>query len=635
MLNLRFHELTDPKIVQEPPANLRSDAIIEETSQAKVLTSFETTTLSHEEAADNPVNEAPEGQFSHVTETSLNSNATEPSQQPEGSMLDEPAKSPSGDTSLIEDSIVEPISLSAEDQLRESMIGEHVEDGPLNDSPTVELALPSAEGKHTETMVETPAEPVGDVSPIDESIIGPNTPSAEALEHLQFFSANLEEQLSEQNRQAWNHLMKEEGGFRSSVPSSLTKLVRPDGIDSSNDLKKLAQDMSETPLNRPYSPKFNGLGSSPTRKSRDAMESPATGEPEESLQAPQSSWETIDETMDSQPQVLEQPQERLALPTAATALGNKQPEREKKAPLRTMPPSRGLQALQALKQRKRSPTPSSDVETSKASPVPRLSFGLDGVDERESVASVRYPDLSVGSSFTSQVADHGRQPDFNFEDNLDLHPDTPKAVSLEYDDMSTGPRPDLPRPGPPKEVANSNLKEVDMSDIDEPELPSRKSVNTYKVPERSSSDELELPTIEEMVSSQMAMKRERGSSTKRSTKKNPRHKETMDVLDDDIFIESQKTPIASQNHRCVFDSRLANGRNSEKAASQPLPSQSQLQASQIVDLTMSSEPEPDSSSEAEKKFRRPSRRYNDSDDNSYEEDDEPKTGWIPKKDSKI
>lgn len=649
MLNLGFGELREPKIVQEPPANLRSDAIMEEISQAKELTSFETTTLSNEEPADNPVNEAPEGQFSHVTETPLNSNATEPSQQREGSILDEHAESPSGDLSLIDGSIVEPSSPSAEDQLRESMIGELVEDGPLNGDPTVELAAPSAEGKHKETMVEAPAEPADDVSPIDESIIGPNTPSAEAPEQLRSFSANLEEQLSDQTRQAWIHLMNE-GGFHSSVPSSLTKLVRPDGMDCPDDLEKLAQDMSETPLNRPYSPKFNGLGSSPTRKSRDATKSP-TGEPKES-QAPQSSWETIDETMDSQPRVLEQPQERLASPTAATASENMQPQSGKKSPLRTLPPSRGLQALQALKQRKRSPTPSSDVETSKASPIPRLSFRLDGVDERDSIASVRYPELSVGSSFTSQVADHGRQPDFNFEDTLDLNPDTPKAASLECDDMSTGPRPDLPRSGPQKEVTNSKLKEVDMSDIDEPELPPRQPVNTYKVPKRSSSEireddhsSDELPTIEEMVSSQMAMKRERGSPTKSPTKKNPRHKKTMDAVADDIFEDNQTTPKASQKQKYVFDSRLAKGSNSEKPASlprvptsrasQPLPSQSQPQASQIVDLTMSSEPEPDSNSESEKEFRRPSRRYSDSDEDSYEEDDEPKTGWIPKKNSKF
>jgi hypothetical protein len=653
MLNLGFGELTEPKIVQEPPANLRSDAGMEETSQAKELTSFETTTLSHEELADNPANETPEAQFSHVTETPLNSNATEPSQL-EGSMLDEHAESPSDDISLIDDSILEPSSPSADDQLRESMIGETVKYGLLNDDATGEVTMPSAEGKRKETTLATLAEPAPNVSPIDESNTGPDTPSAEALEHLRFFSGNLGEQLSEQNRQAWSHLMKEEGGFHSSVPSSFTKLVRPEGMDSPDDLEKLAQDMSETPLHRPYSPKFNGLGSSPTRKSRDATKSPATGEPKGSLQTPQSSWETVDDTMDSQPQILEQPQKSLASPTAATALEKMQPEKEKKALLRTLPPSRGLQALQALKQRKRSPTPSSDVETSKTSPVPRLSFGLDGVDERELVASVRYPELSVGSSFTSQVADYGRQPDFTFEDTLDLNPDTPKAASLEYDDMLTGPRPDLPRPAPQEEVTNSESKEGDMSDIDEPELPPRKSVNTYKVPERSSyesreddlsSDELELPTIEEMVSSQMAMKRERGSPTKSSTKKNAKHKKTMDALDDDIFDDNLTTAKASQKQRDVLDSQLGKGRDSEKPASQPrvpnprasqlLPSQSQPQASQIVDLTISSEPEPESDSEHEKKFRRPSGRYNGSDDDSYEEDNNPKIGWISKKDSKI
>jgi hypothetical protein len=215
MLNLGFGELTEPKIVQEPPANLRSDAVMEETYQAKELTSFETTTLSHEELADNPANEAPEAQFSHVTETPLNSNATEPSQL-EGSMLDEHAESPSDDISLIDDSIVEPSSPSADDQLRESMIGETVKDDPLKNNPTGEVTTPSAEGKRKETMVAALAEPAPNVSAIYESNTGPDTPAAEALEHLRFFSGNLGEQLSEQNRQAWSHLMKSHPRSRSS-----------------------------------------------------------------------------------------------------------------------------------------------------------------------------------------------------------------------------------------------------------------------------------------------------------------------------------------------------------------------------------------------------------------------------------
>jgi hypothetical protein len=626
MLNLLFSNLAEPKIVQEPPPNLGGDLIIEEASQAKELISFETTTLSHEEGAvDEPADEAAEAQSSHVTETPLNSDAPEPD-QPEGSMLDAPAEPSVDDTSPANHPNAEPTTPSAEDQLKQSITD--VPAGP----------------------------PADDVPPNDASIIEPNTPSAEAQENHAAVTATLAVQMSEQSRHDWSHLMKEEGGFHSSVPSSITKLIRPGGMRSPDELEKLAQDMSETPLSRPYSPKFNGLGSSPTRKSRNTSKSPGINGREKSSQAPQSSWETVDETVDetasSPPQVIDQPQERPASPPAAAVLEAMQPRSEKKVPVRALPPSKGLQAWQALKQRKRSPTPGSDAETSKASPAPGLSCGLYGADERESIASVRYPELSVGSSFTSQVADHGRQPDFNFEDALELSVDTPTAAGLDYD-ASHDPQPDVEseaaRSAPSNEVPNSNSAEVFMSDSDEPELPPRKLVNTYKSPQRNSpeileddlsSDELVLSTIEELASSQIVMKQERGPK-KNLAKKDGRYKTAMDALDEDIFEDGQTTPKASQKQRSVLGNRPSKDRNSEKPASQPRassprasqprPSQSQPQASQIVDLTMSSdvEAEADHEPEIEKKFRRPSKRYDDFDNDSYE-DDEPKIGRMPK-----
>jgi hypothetical protein len=283
-----------------------------------------------------------------------------------------------------------------------------------------------------------------------------------------------------------------------------------------------------------------------------------------------------------------------------------------------------------------------------------LSLGLDGADERESIPSVRYPGLSVGSSFTSQVADHGRQPDFDFEDTLNLSADRPKAGGLDFDKLSHDPPPDVEseaaRSATPKEATNSSSVEIDMSDVDEPELPPGESDNEYNTPQRNSPEILEddpssdksvLPTIEEMASSQKEMKRETATPTK-SLEKDARHKKAVEALDDDVFEDYQTTPTQEQGS--FSGNRPFKGRNSENSAYQPRasiprasqfrPSQSQPQASQIVDLTMSSDIEAEPDSESDKAVRRPSKRYDDGDGDSYEDDD-PKTGWIPKKHSNV
>jgi hypothetical protein len=605
MLNLLFNELIEPKIVQEPPPNIGDDVVMDEPSQAKELTSFDTVTLSHEQK---PAGDTEEAQLSHVTESPLNSDAPEP-HQPEKNMLVAPA---------------EPPTPSAESQLRDS-------------------------------MVDALAEPMSKNTPANDSIVEPNTPWAELQENHTSAVDNPAEDISEEGRQKWTHLMREGGGFHSSVPPSLTKVLRPDGMKSPDELKELAQnmDMSGTPLERPYSPKFKGLGSSPSRKPRGTSKSPEKDEREDSPPAPQSGWETVDELANPPPQVSEQPQESPSSPLTSAALKTTQAESGKKAPARTLPPSKGLQAWQALQQRKRSPTPASDVENSKTSPGPSLSLGLDGADERESITSVRYSGLSVGS-FTSQVADHGRQPDFDFDDTLNLSADRPKAGGLYFDKLSHDPQPDVEseaaRSATSKEATNSSSVEIDMSNVDEPELPPGESDNEYKTQRNSpeileddpSSDESVLPTIEEMASSQKEMKRETATPTK-SLENDARHKKAV-ALDDDVFEDYQTTPTQEQGS--FSGNRPFKGRNSENPAYQPRasiprasqfrPSQSQPQASQIVDLTMSSdiEAEPESESESDKAVRRPSKRYDDGDDDSYEDDD-PKTGWIPKKHSNV
>ncbi|KAE9375522.1 hypothetical protein N431DRAFT_454155 [Stipitochalara longipes BDJ] len=637
MLILSFGNLIDPKIVQEPPSNRGSDAA--------------TVTLRHDEE---PANELEEAQCSHVTETPLNSDAAEPSQAVE-SKLD----------TLVEIQGIEvapkPRTTLADSHLQESIVdaqAEPIADNiPSVDDSVLSSSISSLVNQVEENVVDAPSErPVENLPTSNVPILEPNTPSAEIQASRASAINNMAEHVSDEGRQKWTHFMREEGGFHSSVPSSLAKLFRPDGMPSPDGLEKLAQDMDmgEASLSLSYSPRFNGLGSSPTRKRRDASNSPEKYAREESPQLPQSSWETVenDEHASSPSRVIEQPQEDPAFRPLSAASEMRYPESEEKASVRTVPPSKALQEWQTRKQRRNGRAPASEAETSKTAPPLDLGFGVDGADERESIASVKYPELSVGSSFTSQIADHGHQPDF--EDSLDLSANTPKGPSSEFDELLHDLQPNVvseaARSASPNEAIESESVEVVTSDIeiDGPDLPPKRSVNKINAPQQAnpetleddpSSEDLVLPTIEEMASSQKALEREHGTPTK-NAKKDLRKKKTVYPFDDD-FEDDQTTPKASQKQRSFSGNR--NDRNSEEPASQlrasiprasqTRPSQSQPQASQIVDLTMSSDVEPEPESEAEKSSRRATRRYDDRDDDSYEDEVVPKTGWKPRKDS--
>ena len=266
MLSIAFCDLIEPKILEEPPSSPAGDVIMEEASQPGELTSFDRVTLSQEkETANGAADEAAEAQCSHVTETPLNSDAPEPTQAEE-SLGDGAIVGHINSTSSVEEAVIED-----------------------NDIPA---ATPIEE-----TIVDAVAAP---------NVALVSTPGADAREK------HVADSISEESRQNWTHLMRE-GGFHSSVPSSLTKLIQPVGTTSPDDLEKLKQDMSITPLNAPYSPKYNGLGSSPIRKPKDVSKSPAQGEREESLQ-PQSSWETVEEGASSPAPAIESPQKSLPFP---------------------------------------------------------------------------------------------------------------------------------------------------------------------------------------------------------------------------------------------------------------------------------------------------------------------------------
>ncbi|KAN0112873.1 hypothetical protein V8E51_005824 [Hyaloscypha variabilis] len=626
MLYLTFDNLIEPKVVQEPPS------IEDVASQAPGITNFDTFALSQGRETANE----PEAQFSHVTETPLNSGVAEPNQLEESN-----SKAPAESQDI--GAAIEPTTPSAESQLRESMIDAQAEsitdDIPFVNNSVLRSNTPSAENQVEADIMDALAEgPVENIHPSTIPVLEPNTPSAEVQASHAIAIFNEAEHVSEEGRQKWSHLMKE-GGFHSSVPSSLTKLMRPEGMTSPDGLERLALDMdvSEASLNRLYSPKFTGLGSSPTRKPRESSNSPKQNICQES------------------PRVM--PQDDPSFHPLSAASEMRYTESEAETSVKSPPAPKAMQEWQARKQQKqqsrKSAALASEAETSETSPVPGFGFGLDGADEMQPIASVKYPELSVGSSFTSQIADYGHQPEFNFEDSLDLRADTPKGPSSEFDesshDLQLNMVSESARSATSDGATESKGADVVMSDneIDEPVLLRRKSNNETNTLRTSpgileddpSSEDLILPTIEEMASSQKALKWEK-VTPKKSSRKDVRHKKPMDALDD-VLEDDETTPKASQKQRSLSGNRKV--RNSEKPpsqprasiprASQPRPSQSQPQASQIVDLTMSSDIEPEPESEPEKSAWRPSKRYDDEDDDSYEDEVMPKTGWMPKNDS--
>jgi hypothetical protein len=280
------------------------------------------------------------------------------------------------------------------------------------------------------------------------------------------------------------------------------------------------------------------------------------------------------------------------------------------------------------------------------------------------MASVQYPELSIESSFTSQVADHGRQPDFNYEDSVDLSADTPRGPDLDIDRFSHGAQLDVEsesaHSAPPTDVTkglNSEPPEDPNSDID-PELPFRKLAKNHTSPRHAPnilevealSDDA-LPTIKELVSSQRSMKREQATSAlaKSSNKKDAEYQKAMDILDEELSGEDQTTPKA-QKQTSVPGRRPIKSRRSEKPAfqthesvlraSQTCPSQSKArfeipQGSQVMDLTMSSDAEPEPLVEEEDSDLAPPRRFKRYDQDEDDDDDEDESGWMRKKNNTI
>jgi hypothetical protein len=623
---LMFSELVEPKIVQGAPVGLDAGDSQTDGAVLRKGTSSDSQTLSHEHE-----DEAVDAQFSHVTETPLNSAAPE---------------------SNLRDSIDESIPESPDPDARQ-------ENQDLNQNPTT----PTAQHSIPEADEQTPKQAANEKLLESAAVSDDQDNSVPAVDNgnaKDMNEANAAEeqtflgdqgtplvdpntyvgQISTNARLKISKIIKD-AGFRSSVPSSVINDIRPTGTESPRDAKvfeKLMKDMTEIDSNPPYSPKFHGLDSSSPIKKLPPV-SPSR-EPSSSPVRIQSSWQTINIDRASSPSLDEvdsswqtiDPEDSSSPPVRVPTKGVATAKPAKKF---KFPPIAKAQAMWDALQPKDGKT----SDSSRASPGP--SMGLDGTNEKDSNTSIQYPKLSVTSSFSSQFSDHGRQPDI-FDDSAMANDDTPKVTASEDDNFLAQP-------------------DDSISDVNEPELPSHQSRSSKQ---KEPLDDLEgppscddaFPTLQDVLSQRDTTRENTTPVRSKPSKLIRPEKGKKKAQEDDWELsgDDNMTPKASQKSsrpskrrsspvsQTRKSPRQLKLRGSQLQASQGHPSQSQPQftstePSVVVDLTVSSS---DVEEEAEddvvvsevaqqpKRFRKYA--LNEDDDDDFVDKD---VGWVKKSSS--
>ena len=437
-LYLRHEEMMEPKIVQRPLED--KDATCESSEQRQNPTTEGSIKLSQGgESA------APEAQFSHVTETPVPSNATAASQ------TEEDFERENGGTMTIHNEVHQNLTPASK---------------PLN------MPVPNLHEGHNSLDL-----PYGEPTPNQKELEGQDsieviatTPAKSSTVHNETF--NLPEGMSDASRERILHMINE-AGFGSSVSSSINRIIRPDGMESPSDaaiFEKLRIDMLETPIAAPYSPKFNGIdSSSPIRNLGDHLQSPREDglESSSSTPKPQSSWQTVGSDELSSPIIDGRGSQGLVEPFR-NVVGDEEswedvqeaertrrpspPEHRRKSIKKeitnilatsTLPDIRRMWE-QSKQQNSRQTSVRASIEEmseiSGSSSVSNTALAAANetshligypeplsIDLSAELDQVEYPKLSIGSSFTSHVSDHGRQPDVHSDIGEALNADIPSA----------------------------------------------------------------------------------------------------------------------------------------------------------------------------------------------------------------
>ncbi|KAH8599449.1 hypothetical protein B0O99DRAFT_613931 [Bisporella sp. PMI_857] len=426
MLNLFYEELTDPKIVQHAPEDEESLLKLAEGKDGP---------RTNDSPATGP--EAGSFQRSHVTETPLYSDA------PNGTNVEKSKQD----------------NLASNEQLETH--SENNFPGGQNRITSKEELAPTEE-KSSLTDGDSPSSAAA-ISPMN---------SLESITK----EIDLPESISDGARQTICRFLRE-AGFGSSVSSSINKIVRPEGMDSPSDVAifaKLMQDMSETPREPPYSPKFNGIDSSSPIKSLRHLSKSLTKTDDSILSSspkPQSSWQTVgtDEpsSSPSRNNLLEatSPVEQIgeneegdenwetieqeSLPPSSPPLqkrikyvrkrGRSEKERRKSSFHERFENSEfGVFKKEYRLMQRDSHKPTVGVNMDGPAESPLVSARTQSTNQHSRIVMmeiietspipsteldpVEYPKLTIGSSFTSHISDHGRQPETYVDDgSVDLN----------------------------------------------------------------------------------------------------------------------------------------------------------------------------------------------------------------------
>jgi hypothetical protein len=293
----------------------------------------------------------------------------------------------------------------------------------------------------------------------------------------------------------------------------------------------------------------------------------------------------------------------------------------------------------------------------------------------DSNVTVQYPKISVGSSFASQISDHGHQPDTVFDDRSALGADASKATTEEslnqQDDVMTDGEPDLASRKPVDHSKGVQQSDGPSSDIesDPPRQLIKKSPGAARkrseVTEHRPSSDDEFPPLEQVLSQhEPKVEKTTTVSSHVRIKEDTEYDKIMASLEEDPGEESdQLTPKASRNRTMIsqrpasqpnLESRKSLARDSGLRSSQTRVSQSQPQnfiipqGTEVMDLTLSSDVDdgdnhvpnnqqddeeddgPKSAVAVMRRFR--TYKVADDDDEDFKDSDEDdRNGWVKKK----
>jgi hypothetical protein len=489
------------------------------------------------------------------------------------------------------------------------------------------------------------------------------TPHAQRPE-LDLPAALLPESITDNDREEISRMIKE-AGFRSNVPSSVIRNLGPNGSETPREaaeLEKLRKDMAEIDQSS-YSPKFNGFGSSSPIRQRQISPSPGMQQPSWQAEASQELADPLPHEKDATAKKEQngRPGSKDTVSSDDQATTPQNAHNDKSARKVNVDKAHAQSEALQLKEEAAKPV-RKDAQVDAPS---------DLVDSNTIVVDtgVEYPNLS--GSFSSLVTDHGRQPDFNFEDsgpkeinrskehdvemnntahNAEIHelePELPRRRSstadepIDLDKMVEPSSDDFPTVQEILSQASQshvNLETEDSRNLSKSQAVAEKSKSILAAFDTQSSD------IKPGIKSEKILAAFAGSESESETEKKSKKVRAAFADDSDSDVPGTTTEMKTKKVLAAFaDSGSSDGEN-EITPKPAKPSKSQAskadfpipEGSQFLDLTRSSDAEAEADSDEEPAFE----RYKQPKQKAQGSDEDPdititSTGWGPKKGSTL